>query len=225
MFQAGKKEFVWILVLVFCVLAGDLVSKPDKEAAGVTRKEQESRKILFFGDSLTAGYGLDSSEQAFPYLVWKELSKPYPKLQFTNAGVSGDTTSGGLARLDWVLSSPYDVFVLELGANDSMRGVAPKTTEENLRTIIRKVRAKYPKIRILLVGMRTFPNLGREYSEEFRAVYPRIAKEEKVDLVPFLLVGVAGEKKLNQRDGIHPTAEGHRILAKTVLPYLRKQLN
>ncbi|EQA36347.1 GDSL-like protein [Leptospira inadai serovar Lyme str. 10] len=216
----------YILIIALCFHSLGMQAEKGKEPSLINPQEQKAgKKILFFGDSLTAGFGLDSPDQAFPYLVWKELSKSNPGLAFTNAGVSGDTTSGGLARLDWVLSSSYDIFVLELGANDSMRGVSPKVTEENLKSIIRRTRAKYPKIKILLLGMRTFPNLGKAYSDEFRAIYPRIAREEKVDLLPFLLTGVAAEKNLNQKDGIHPTSAGHKIVAKTVLPYIRKLVN
>nr|WP_246052935.1 arylesterase [Leptospira semungkisensis] len=187
-------------------------------------QKTSGKRILFFGDSLTAGYGLNGPEESFVHLASVELQKKYPDLEYVNAGVSGDTTSGGLARLDWVLNSKFDVFVLELGANDSLRGVSPKTTESNLREIIRKTREKFPSIKILLIGMRTLPNMGPQYAKEFAAVFPKIAKEEKVTLMPFLLQGVAGTRSLNQNDGIHPTAEGHKILAKDVLPYLTKLL-
>ncbi|MBE8345831.1 arylesterase, partial [Leptospira interrogans serovar Pomona] len=113
------------------------------------------------------------------------------------AGMSGDTTSGGLARLDWAMSSGFDLFVLELGANDSMRGISPDQTEKNLKEIIVRVKKKNPKVKILLVGMKTFPNLGKEYRKKFEAVFPKIAKEEHLPLVPFFLNGVAGVKKLN----------------------------
>ncbi|WP_078129475.1 arylesterase [Leptospira alexanderi] len=181
-------------------------------------------RILFFGDSLTAGLGLGSPEEAFPALVEKELFKNGISTQAINAGMSGDTTSGGLARLDWAMSSGFDLFVLELGANDSMRGISPDQTEKNLKEIIVRVRKKNPKVKILLVGMKTFPNLGKEYRKKFEAVFPKIAKEENLPLVPFFLDGVAGVKKLNQKDGIHPTAEGHRILAKNLFPFVQKIL-
>ncbi|EMF83573.1 GDSL-like protein [Leptospira weilii serovar Topaz str. LT2116] len=181
-------------------------------------------RILFFGDSLTAGLGLGSPEEAFPALVEKELFKKGISTQAINAGMSGDTTSGGLARLDWAMSSGFDLFVLELGANDSMRGISPEQTEKNLKEIIVRVRKKNPKVKILLVGMKTFPNLGKEYRKKFEAVFPKIAKEENLPLVPFFLDGVAGVKKLNQKDGIHPTAEGHRILAKNLFPFVQKIL-
>ncbi|EKP15271.1 MULTISPECIES: arylesterase [Leptospira] len=181
-------------------------------------------RILFFGDSLTAGLGLGSPEEAFPALVEKELFKSGISTQAINAGMSGDTTSGGLARLDWAMSSGFDLFVLELGANDSMRGISPDQTEKNLKEIIIRVKKKNPKVKILLVGMKTFPNLGKEYRKKFEAVFPKIAKEENLPLVPFFLSGVAGVKKLNQKDGIHPTAEGHRILAKNLFPFIQKIL-
>ncbi|WP_061298609.1 arylesterase [Leptospira borgpetersenii] len=181
-------------------------------------------RILFFGDSLTAGLGLGSPEEAFPALVEKELFKSGISTQAINAGMSGDTTSGGLARLDWAMSSGFDLFVLELGANDSMRGISPDQTEKNLKEIIIRVKKKNPKVKILLVGMKTFPNLGKEYRKKFEAVFPKIAKEENLPLVPFFLSGVAGVKKLNQKDRIHPTAEGHRILAKNLFPFIQKIL-
>lgn len=122
------------------------------------------------------------------------------------------------------MSSDFDLFVLELGANDSMRGISPDQTEKNLKEIISKVRKKNSKAKILLLGMKTFPNLGKEYRKKFEAVFPKIAKEENLILVPFFLDGVAGIKNLNQKDGIHPTAEGHRILAKNLIPFFQKIL-
>lgn len=181
-------------------------------------------RILFFGDSLTAGLGLPSPDEAFPTVLEKELSKQGIVVKSVNAGMSGDTSSGGLSRLDWALSNPFDLFVLELGANDSMRGISPDQTEKNLKEILSRVRKKNPKAKILLIGMRTFPNLGKEYRKRFESIFPKIAKEENIPLVPFFLDGVAGNKKLNQKDGIHPTAEGHRILAKNLLPFFQKIL-
>ncbi|TGK05482.1 arylesterase [Leptospira langatensis] len=216
-----------ICVLLCVFFLSECKQESSEKDGGVSPKlEQKTsgKRILFFGDSLTAGYGLNGPEESFVHLVFVELKKKYPDLEYVNAGVSGDTTSGGLARLDWVLHSKFDVFVLELGANDSLRGVSPKTTESNLREIIRKTREKFPSIKILLIGMRTLPNMGPQYTKEFAAVFPKVAKEEKVTLMPFLLEGVAGNRSLNQNDGIHPTAEGHKILAKDVLPYVAKLL-
>ncbi|RHX90112.1 arylesterase [Leptospira stimsonii] len=181
-------------------------------------------RVLFFGDSLTAGLGLPSSDEAFPGVLEKELSKQGILIKSINAGMSGDTSSGGLSRLDWALSNNFDLFVLELGANDSMRGISPDQTEKNLKEILSRVRKKNPKSKILLIGMKTFPNLGKEYRKKFESIFPKIAKEENLPLVPFFLNGVAGNKKLNQKDGIHPTAEGHRILAKNLLPFFQKIL-
>ncbi|UMQ53011.1 arylesterase [Leptospira interrogans] len=186
--------------------------------------DSKTIRILFLGDSLTAGFGLNFPEEAFPALLEKELSKKGIVSQTINAGVSGDTSSGGLARLNWAMSSDFDLFVLELGANDSMRGISPDQTEKNLKEIISKVRKKNSKAKILLLGMKTFPNLGKEYRKKFEAVFPKIAKEENLILVPFFLDGVAGIKNLNQKDGIHPTAEGHRILAKNLIPFFQKIL-
>ncbi|GBF37885.1 arylesterase [Leptospira johnsonii] len=199
-------------------------SEQEPKASPKMEIKSNGKKILFFGDSLTAGYGLNGPEESFVHLAALELQKKYPDLQYVNAGVSGDTTSGGLARLDWVLNTKYDVFVLELGANDSLRGLPTKMTEENLTRIIREARAKYPSIKILLIGMRTLPNMGPQYAKEFAALFPRISKKEKTEFMPFLLEGVAGDKRLNQDDGIHPTAEGHKILSKHLVPYLNKLL-
>ncbi|MBM9502221.1 arylesterase [Leptospira sp. 201903071] len=203
------------VLLIFCSLWFTSISA-DPEVSPI--------RILFFGDSLTAGLGLNSPEEAYPAVLEKELSKQGISVKSVNAGMSGDTSSGGLSRLDWALTNPFDLFVLELGANDSMRGISPDQTEKNLKEILSKVRKKNPKAKILLIGMKTFPNLGKEYRKKFESIFPKIAKEENIPLVPFFLNGVAGNKKLNQKDGIHPTAEGHRILAKNLLPFFQKIL-
>ncbi|EMJ93314.1 arylesterase [Leptospira alstonii] len=181
-------------------------------------------RILFFGDSLTAGLGLASPDEAFPSVLENRFSKNGIQVKAINAGMSGDTTSGGLARLDWALSSGFDLFVLELGANDSMRGISPDQTEKNLKEIITRVRKKNPKVKILLLGMKTFPNLGKDYRKKFESIFPKIAKDENIPLVPFFLDGVAGIQKLNQKDGIHPTSQGHRILAQNLFPFIQKIL-
>lgn len=175
----------------------------------------KQKTILFFGDSLTAGYGL-SPEEAFPALIEKQLNKPGPRVRVVNAGLSGETSAGGLSRIDWVLRQPIDIFVLELGANDGLRGLPLKQTAANLQAIIDKVRAKQPNVKIVMAGMMVPPNLGQAYTEEFRNIYPSIARKNDAVLIPFLLDGVAGDEKLNQADGIHPNAEGHRIIAKNL---------
>ena len=175
-------------------------------------------RVVFLGDSLTAGLGVDA-EEAFPALAGEMLRSDGRPAEVVNAGVSGDTTAGGLRRLDWLLRQKPDVVVVGLGANDGLRGVELKASEENLRGIVRKSREAGAKV--LLLGMLIPPNYGPEYTSQFRELYPRVAKETGVPLVPFLLEGVGGEAKMNQPDGIHPTAEGHRVIARTVVKHLR----
>ena len=186
------------------------------------------RVILFLGDSLTAGYGLDdASSQAFPALIERRLRETGRGGEFTvvNAGVSGDTTAGGLRRIDWLLSRRApDVFILELGGNDGLRGLPTTETERNLRAILAKVRAKNPAVRVLVAGMMLPTSLGDDYVKRFAAVFPAVAKADDDVLIPFILDGVGGDPKLNQRDGIHPTAEGHRVVAEVVWRYLEPVL-
>ncbi|HZY78789.1 MAG TPA: arylesterase [Cyclobacteriaceae bacterium] len=174
------------------------------------------KNILFFGDSLTAGYGL-STEEAFPALLEKELNKTSQQVKVTNAGLSGETSAGGLSRIDWILRQPVDIFVLELGANDGLRGLPLDQTRKNLQAIIDKVKAKHPNVKLVLAGMMVPPNLGKEYTSEFRNIYPDLAAKNKGTLVPFLLEGVAGDEKLNLPDGIHPNVEGHKIVARNLV--------
>lgn len=173
--------------------------------------------VVFLGDSLTAGYGLDA-EQAYPVLVEKSLEEEGIAIRALNAGVSGDTTSGGLARLDWLLSQKPAVVVVGLGGNDGLRGLPLEQAESNLREIVR--RSQVAGARVLLLGMQIPPNYGPEYAEGFKEMYPRVAEDLGVPLLPFLLEGVGGVAELNQADGIHPTAEGQEKVAETVTPYL-----
>lgn len=181
--------------------------------------DNEKKTILFFGDSLTAGYGL-TKEQAFPALIEKELNQNGGDFEVINAGLSGETSAGGLSRIDWILKKHIDVFVLELGANDGLRGLPISQTKKNLQGIIDKVKAKYPDTKIVIAGMMVPPNLGPEYSKEFQAIFPHIARKNNATLIPFLLENVAGDKDLNQADGIHPNVEGHKIVANTVLNFM-----
>lgn len=174
--------------------------------------QTQPKVILFFGDSLTAGYGL-SPEEAFPALSGKELTRNGKNVKIVNAGLSGETSAGGLTRIDWVLRQPIDVFVLELGANDGLRGLPLDQTKKNLQAIIDKVKAKNPTVKIVIAGMMVPPNMGNTYTTEFTAIFPELAKKNKATLMPFLLQGVAGDEKLNQADGIHPNIEGHKIVA------------
>lgn len=181
------------------------------------------KTVLFLGDSLTAGYGL-SLEESFPSVAEAMLKQKGTTVKVINAGVSGDTSAGGLARIDWVLRQPVDVLFLELGANDGLRGLPVEATRRNLQAIIDKTKAKNKGVRIILAGMMVPPNMGKEYANAFGQVYKDLATKNNCARMPFLLEGVAGIEKLNQADGIHPTAEGHRIIAKNVLKYLEPVL-
>ncbi|MCC5808192.1 MAG: arylesterase [Opitutales bacterium] len=185
--------------------------------------EPEPVRVLAFGDSLTAGYGLDP-EDAYPALLEAIARDKGFHLTVRNAGLSGETTAGGLRRIGWVLRQPVDVLILALGANDALRGQDPEATENNLRTIIAEAREAHPDVTILLAGMFAPPNLGSDYRRAFDGIFPRIAEDEEVRLVPFLLEGVAGDPSLNQADGIHPTREGQRIMARTVWAELHRAL-
>jgi acyl-CoA thioesterase-1 len=178
--------------------------------------------VLFLGDSLTAGLGL-AQENAFPAQLSALLAAEGRPVHVVNAGVSGDTSSGGLRRLPWVLQQRPDVVVVALGANDGLRGTPVETTEANLRAILEGV--ERAGARPLLVGMRLPPNYGPDYVIPFEDLYPRLSRELGVPLVPFLLEGVGGVPSLNQDDGVHPTAEGHRRIAAVVLPQLRRVLD
>jgi acyl-CoA thioesterase-1 len=190
------------------------VSKPGATAA-TAKKSGRAPVVLFFGTSLTAGYGL-SPEQAFPSLIEKLADSANLPIRAVNAGLSGETTAGAARRIDWVLRTPADVVVIEAGANDALRGLSPEAARANLQRVIDAVRAKQPKARIVLVQMEAPPNYGAVYTKSFRAVYTDLARKEKIPLVPFLLNGVAGIARLNQADGVHPNVAGERIVAENV---------
>jgi len=179
--------------------------------------------LLFLGNSLSAGAGIDASD-AFPDLIRRRIDSLGWNYQVVNAGLSGETTSGGLRRIDWLLRQPVDVLVLELGGNDGLRGIPVEVAEDNLRSIIRKTRETYPDVEIVLAGMQIPPNLGHDYTQRFREIYPRLAETEETHLIPFLLEGVGGVDSLMQGDGIHPTEAGHRIVAENVWETLRPVL-
>jgi acyl-CoA thioesterase-1 len=185
-----------------------------------TATTEKKKTIVFFGNSLTAGYGLSPTE-AFPALIQNKIDSLGLSYKVINAGVSGETTSGGNSRIGWILKQPLDVFILELGANDGLRGIPISETKKNLQSIIDKVKAKYPAAKLVLAGMQIPPNMGQKYTSEFRTIYPDLAKKNSVTLIPFILEGVGGEAKLNQQDGIHPTAEGHRIVAENIWKELK----
>ena len=171
--------------------------------------------LLFFGNSLTAGFGLDE-EQSFPALVQKRIDSLGLQYTVVNAGLSGETTSGGKNRIDWVLKQKVDVFVLELGANDVLRGLDLKETESNLRAILDKVKQTYPDAKLVIAGMNAPPNMGNDYTRRFAAIFPKLAKEYNSSLIPFLLEGVAARPELNLADGKHPNAEGQKLVRDNV---------
>lgn len=182
--------------------------------------QRSPERILFFGDSITAGYGIDEDE-AFPALIQQKIDSLNWSFEAVNAGLSGETSAGGLRRVDWMLRQPVSVFVLELGGNDGLRGIDLDATKKNLQEIIEKVEAKYPEAKIVVTGMQVPPNLGPEYTKKFKSIYPELAKKNDATLIPFLLKDVGGNDNLNQADGIHPTAKGHQVIAETVWDTLK----
>jgi acyl-CoA thioesterase I len=173
------------------------------------------KNIVFFGNSLTAGYGVDPTD-AFPALIQNKVDSLHIPYKVINAGLSGETTAGGNSRIDWILRQPIDVFILELGGNDGLRGIPISETTKNLQNIITKVKAKYPAVKLVLAGMQIPPNIGARYADEFRQVFRELADKNNVLLIPFILEGVGGVPDLNQGDGIHPTVQGHKIVAENV---------
>lgn len=188
--------------------------------AGGSAVADSARHIVFFGNSLTAGYGLDPTE-AFPSVIQGMIDSLQLPYKVVNAGLSGETTAGGKGRIDWLLQQPVDIFILELGGNDGLRGIPVSETGKNLQEIIDRVKAKYPNAKIMLAGMQVPPNMGSKYAGEFRAVFKTLADRNNVPLVPFLLEGVGGVPELNQADGIHPTAKGAVIVAENVWKVLK----
>lgn len=203
-------NFAHIIVLILAFLMTGAASAQTSAAASA-----KPVKIVAFGDSLTAGLGLPA-DQAFPAKLQKALKSKGIDVDIVNAGVSGDTTSGGRDRLDWSVAEGTEAVILELGANDAMRGTDPKVTRAALADILKRLKAR--RIAVLLCGMLAPPNYGADYAARFDAIYPELATEFGVPLYPFFLEGVAAETRLNQKDGIHPTAEGVDLIVKNILP-------
>ncbi len=223
-------KFRYILLALILISCGDTPKKkadlePSKTADAVTKAAEISQEkiILFFGNSLTAGYGLDT-EEAFPALIQDRLDSLGLNYTAINSGLSGETTSAGLNRLDWVLNQNVDIFILELGANDGLRGIPIKETRENLQAIIDLVRQKNADTQIVLAGMQIPPNMGQTYAGEFQQLFPKLAEKNDIQLIPFLLEGVAGDPDLNQKDGIHPTSEGQKIVRDNVWDVLKDMI-
>jgi acyl-CoA thioesterase-1 len=193
-----------------------------EDTAGVAVGSTSVRQpvVLFFGTSLTAGYGLDP-EQAFPSLIEKKAEAEGLPIKAVNAGLSGETTAGAARRIDWVLRTPADLVVVEGGANDALRGLSPDAARTNLERVISTIRQKQPRAKIVLVQMEAPPNYGPAYTRSFRSVYADIARKENIPLLPFLLGGVAGISRLNQADGVHPNLAGERIVADNLWKVLK----
>jgi acyl-CoA thioesterase-1 len=222
---------ITFLLILLIIVAGCGNGRKPSSAVDTTKTASESlasksvkKTILYFGDSLTAGYGLDDPGDAYPSVV--QLKIDSAKLPYTtvNAGLSGETSAGGLGRIDWQLKQHLDVFILELGANDGLRGIPVKETTKNLQAIIDKVKAKYPDAKLVMLGMQVPPNMGPTYTAGFKNIFPTLAAKNDMTLVPFLLQDVGGIRDLNQGDGIHPNVEGAKILANNVWQVLKRIL-
>lgn len=221
--------FLLVVSVISCVetkkktitTSSEIKNIEDKDSLRTTSHKEKT--ILFFGNSLTAGMGLDSNE-AFPAVIQNKLDSLGLSYHVINAGLSGETTASGKNRIDWVLNQNIDIFVLELGANDGLRGVPLSETKRNLQAIIDMVWKKNPDTKILLAGMQIPPNMGNEYTTEFKNIFPDLARKNNIELIPFLLESVAGIPELNQQDGIHPTIEGHKILAQNTWEVLKNML-
>ena len=209
------------LLFIILLMACRNDKKPNDIASQDSVKEKKTsvpdslKNIVFFGNSLTAGYGVEESE-AFPALIQGKIDSLKLPYKVINAGVSGETSAGGKSRIDWVLRQPVNVFVLELGANDGLRGISLSETSKNLQAIIDEVKKKYSNAKIILAGMEIPPNMGKKYTDQFHVLYRQLAEKNQALLIPFLLKGVGGESELNQPDGIHPNVKGHKIVADNV---------
>ncbi|MEO9873086.1 arylesterase [Ekhidna sp.] len=222
MFQRINKLF-FLVVLISCNTSQESsnneVAETENENEVVAEEDVNKKIILFYGNSITAGYQLDL-DQAFPALIQQKIDSLGFNYKAINAGLSGETSAGGKSRIDWVLQTVPDIFILELGANDGLRGLKLEETAKNLQAIIDSVKKENPEVQIIIAGMMVPPNLGIDYSNEFQQVFSVLADENNAIIIPFLLEGVAGDPDLNLEDGIHPTPEGHTIVAELVWKYL-----
>jgi acyl-CoA thioesterase-1 len=207
--QLAGKFTVWVLCLQLL--------------RGLSMAAPVPRTILFLGDSITAGYGLDL-DQAYPGLIQKKIETKGWNFKVVNAGQSGDTSAGGLTRLDWLLKNRVDILVLELGANDGLRGLSTEQMRKNLQAIIDRTKERYPEAKVVIAGMKVPPNMGGDYGRRFEAAFADLAKKNKALFIPFILEGVGGMQELNLPDGIHPTAKGHEIVANNVWKVLEPLL-
>jgi len=222
-------NYVLLTALIAVMIACKPAGNEQKQAVQQTEKPMESKVrdekkiILCFGNSITAGYELDV-DQAFPAIIQRRIDSL--KLPYTviNAGLSGETSASGKSRIEWTLQTVPDIFMLELGANDALRGLPLDQTSINLKAIIDQVKLVNPQVKVIIAGMKVPPNLGQEYTAAFENLFPTLAIEYNAILIPFILENVAGIPELNLRDGIHPTAEGHQIISETIWGYINPLL-
>jgi len=233
------KNYAWVLVLLAGAACAKRAASTDSVTAqasgpgGASRRSAAAvaqtppgdvrRTILFLGTSLTAGLGLDP-DSAYPMQIQRMIDSAGMRYGVVNAGVSGETSSGLLGRLDWLMRQPFDVVVIETGANDGLRGISVDAMRRNIQQTIERIRQTRPAARIILVQMEALPNMGRSYTQQFRDAFPQVAKSSNVVLLPFLLEGVAGRSELNQPDGVHPNYEGERIVARNIWKGLKPLL-
>jgi acyl-CoA thioesterase-1 len=225
-------KFCYFIIILFSCSCGDDTSSKQtvkkEKTVTTTAKASDSTKsktMLCFGDSITAGYGLNDANDAYPALLQAKMDSLDLDYTVINLGLSGETSAGGKSRIDWVLNQDIDIFLLELGANDGLRGVPLSETRSNLQAIIDAVASKNPKAKIILAGMELPPNMGQEYTSEFRKIFAELAQKNDVTFIPFILKNVGGIAELNQADGIHPTAEGHKRIAHTVWEVLEPMVS
>lgn len=224
------KKTIWYPLCFLCVLSScknvsDNKQIVDKSAQVIDNQAVKKKNILFFGNSLTAAYGLDDISQGFVGLIQSRIDSLNLPYTCINGGLSGETTAGGNGRVDFVISQqPVDIFILELGGNDALRGINPESSIKNLQSIVDKVKIKYPSVKIILAGMEAPRNMGAKYIADFHNIYPSLAKKNNLPLIPFILEGVGGIAELNQKDGIHPTEKGNLIIRETIWQSLQAQL-
>lgn len=226
---AKSLKFCYILMLSLLVSCAN-GNKNNQSTEEVDETEvvevevSDTKTILCFGDSITAGYGLDDINDAYPGVIQSKIDSLQLDYEVVNSGLSGETSAGGLSRINWILNQEIDIFLLELGANDGLRGIPLSETRSNLENIIKAVQAKDADITIVLAGMELPPNMGQDYISEFRTIFSDLATSYNLPFIPFILNEVGGVKELNQADGIHPTVEGHQIVANNVWQVLQPLL-
>ncbi len=225
-------KFCYFIIGIMLFACGNNKTEKTTEDVQSTKQTEQmntiisnTNTILCFGDSITAGFGLEDGNDAFPGVLQQKVDSLGLNYTIINSGLSGETSAGGKSRIDWVLNQDIEIFILELGANDGLRGIPLSETRKNLQAIIDAVQQKSPKTTIILTGMELPPNMGQDYTTEFRSVYADLAAKNNLEFIPFILKDVGGIAKLNQSDGIHPTVEGHKIVANTVWEILEPIIN